>query len=270
MTSAIAFEPRRFESAAPYYLEGRPPYSGQLIRRVSDLLKFDRNQRLLDLGTGPGLLAVAFAPYVAAVTAIDPEPEMLRIAGEYAAQSGVKLNLLEGSSYTLTAALGRFDLVTIGRAFHWMDRKATLENLDPLIQPNGAVALFHTWHPELPENRWSKDFDSLREIFGESSAHRRFRRSPDWMPHEKMLLDSPFSSLERISVLERRATPLEHFITRALSLSSSSPGRIGANADELARALRAVLPKYAVDGVIHEVVESEALIAFRPQPLQGD
>ena len=36
------------------------------------------------------------------------------------------------------------------------------------------------------------------------------------------------------------------------------------------KALRAVLPKYAVDGVIHEVVESEALIAFRPQPLQGD
>jgi SAM-dependent methyltransferase len=265
MASIIAFEPRRFESAAPYYLEGRPPYAGQLIRRVAHILGFDHTQRLLDLGTGPGLLAVAFAPYVADVTAIDPEPEMLRLAGDYAQQAGVRLRLLEGSSYALNEALGRFALVTIGRAFHWMDRKATLETLDRLIQPEGAVALFSTRHPDLPENRWLKDYDALRDIFGEANSHRLVRRSPDWIAHEKILLDSPFSQLERLSVIERRSTPLEHFITRALSLSSSSPGRIGANADALTSALRAVLQKFAVDGAIEEVVESEALIAWRPR-----
>ncbi len=139
MTSVIAFEPRRFERAAPYYLAGRPAYAARLVRRISNLLGFDKTHKLLDLGTGPGLLAVAFAPYVADVTAIDPEPEMLRLASERAAKAGVRLTLLEGSS----------------------------------------------------------------------------------------------------------------------------PGRIGARADELAVELRAVLAKYAVDGAIQEVVESEALLAFR-------
>lgn len=263
MAAVIAFEPRRFESAAPYYLEGRPAYAPRLIARVSNLLGLNAAQRLLDLGTGPGLLAVAFAHYIADITAIDPEPEMLRFAAQHASNSGVLLHLLEGSSYTLDESLGAFDLVTIGRAFHWMDRTATLQTLDKIIRPGGALALFSTRHPALPENGWSKEYDALRETHGEPNSHRFIRRSPDWVPHEKILLDSAFPVLERISVIERRSTPLEDFIARGLSLSSSSPGRIGTSAAEFAVELRRVLLKYAVDGVIEEIVESEALLAFR-------
>jgi ubiquinone/menaquinone biosynthesis C-methylase UbiE len=102
-------------------------------------------------------LAIAFASYVGEVTAIDPEPEMLRIAAEQAAKAGVRLNVLEGNSYTLDGSLGPIELVTIGKAFHWMDRPRTLEILDKLIQPGGAVALFSTRHPSVPENEWLKD-----------------------------------------------------------------------------------------------------------------
>ena len=91
-------------------------------------------------------------------------------------------------------------------------------------------------------------------------------RGSDWLAHEAVLLDSPFSALERISVLERRSTPLEQLVTRILSLSSTSPGRIGTSADALAEAVRAGLSKHAIDGKIQEVVESEALLAFRSHP----
>jgi SAM-dependent methyltransferase len=264
LSNIIAFEPHRFESAAQYYLDGRPKYAQRLIRRVAALLGFNGTQRLLDLGTGPGQLALAFAPYVGEVTAIDPEPQMLRIAAEQAAKAGVRLNLQEGNSYTLDEALGRFDLVTIGRAFHWMDRTRTLETLDKLIRPNGAVALFATRHPTLPENGWHKDYDAMIDSYGEADSPRRARRSPDWVPHETILLDSPFSELERASVIERRLTPLDGFVSRALSFSISSPGRIGGRADELASAVRTTLSPYATGGMIPEVVESEALLAFRP------
>jgi SAM-dependent methyltransferase len=263
MSMVIAFEPRRFESAAQYYLEGRPRYADRLIRRVADLLGLCGIQKLLDLGTGPGQLAIAFAPYVGEVTAIDPEPEMLRIAAEQASKSGVRLNLLEGNSYTLDGSLGLFELVTIGRAFHWMDRARTLQALEKLIRPVGAVALFSTRHPGVPENRWLKDYDALVDSYGEADSPRRLRRSADWVPHEAVLLDSSFPELERIGVIERRLTPLEQLVRRALSFSISSPGRIGARAKELAGAIRAILAPHAVDGMIREVVESEALLAFR-------
>ena len=266
MPSVIAFEPRRFESAASYYVEGRPRYSDLLIRRVAQFLRFDGTQKLLDLGTGPGLLAVAFAPFAGEVTAIDPEPEMLRIAAAQATAAGVHLTLLEGSSYTLSQHLGPFDLVTIGRAFHWMDRQATLETLDKLIRPGGAIALCATRQPHVPENQWTKDYDALRETHAEPNSPRKTIRGPDWLSHEAILLNSPFAALERISVIERRTTPLEQFVTRALSLSSSSPGRMGTNVDDFAQAIRDALSKSAVDGLIQEVVESEALLAFRSPP----
>ena len=264
MPIVIPFEKGRFESAAEYYLEGRPRYADRLIRQVADLLGLRGTQKLLDLGTGPGQLAIAFAPYAGEVTAIDPEPAMLRIAAEQAAKSGVRLKVLEGNSYTLDGSLGPFELVTIGRAFHWMDRPRTLEILDQLIRPGGAVALFSTRHPDVPENEWLKDYDSLADSYGEADSPRRIRRSADWVPHEAVLLDSSFSELRRIGIIERRLTPLEQLVTRALSFSITSPGRIGARADALAEAIRATLSAHAVEGMIREVVESEALLAFRP------
>lgn len=263
MSKIIAFEPRRFEGAAAYYVEGRPAYSDRLIQRVCEVLGLSGSQRVLDVGAGPGQLAIAFAPHVRDAVAIDPEPEMLRIAADQASRTGVRLSLLEGSSYTLNEDLGRFDLVVFGRSFHWTDRTATLRTLDQLVTPDGAVALFSTRHPSGPDNAWEKDFDALRDLHAEPNSHRPIMRAPDWTPHETVLLDSAFNALERISVIERRATPLEHFVARILSLASTSPGRTRTPPEKLADAVREALAPYAVDGHIREVVESEALLAFR-------
>ena len=117
---------RRFRSAAQYYLLGRPPYSSLLIRRVVELCALNSTHKILDLGTGPGQLAIAFAPSVGEVTALDPEPEMLEIGKKNASSGHFKISFVQGSSYDLGPQFGRFQAATIGRAFHWMDRPATL------------------------------------------------------------------------------------------------------------------------------------------------
>jgi hypothetical protein len=55
-------------------------------------------------------------------------------------------------------------------------------------------------------------------------------------------------------------------VDRALSLSSVSRGQIGGWADDLAREMREAMTAFAKDGVVTEVVESEALIARRRAP----
>jgi hypothetical protein len=74
---------------------------------------------------------------------------------------------------------------------------------------------------------------------------------------------------ERRGVIKRRQTPLEHFVERALSMSSVSRDRIGARVDELAREVREVMAPFAQEGMVVEVVESEALIARRAPPGDG-
>jgi len=53
---------------------------------VAQLCSLTRRHRILDLGCGPGQLAIAFAPYAASVVAIDPEPKMLRAASALACE----------------------------------------------------------------------------------------------------------------------------------------------------------------------------------------
>ena len=106
---------------------------------------------MLDLGCGPGMLAGAFAPLAGEVVAMDPEPEMLRIAEAEFGGAG-RISFVRGSSFDLSPALGRFRLVTMGRSFQWMDRAETLRRLDGMIEPGGAVALFNSGHRDAPDN----------------------------------------------------------------------------------------------------------------------
>ena len=267
MIAPLPFEPRRFQSAAAYYLAGRSPYAAGLIARVAERCCLGPADRLLDLGCGPGQLAVAFAPFVGGVVAIDPEPEMLRAATTAATEARVTIEFIQGSSYDLGPRLGMFRLVTIGRAFHWMDRVDTLRRLAAIVEPEGAVALFHDTHPKLPENRWQSDYKALIDGYAAGDPMRKLHKSPDWIPHEAVLLDSPFARLERIGVIERRRTPVDRLVDRALSMSSTSPQRIGPRADDLIRELRALLAGVATDGMVTEVIESQALLAFRPDEL---
>jgi SAM-dependent methyltransferase len=258
---------RRFRSAAQYYLSGRPSYSSLLIRRVIELCALNSTHRILDLGSGPGQLAMAFAPSVREVTALDPEPEMLEIGRKNASSGHFNIKFVQGSSYDLGPQFGRFQAATIGRAFHWMDRAATLNLLDAMIETNGAVVFFNDNHPEVPENSWHGSYKKVIERYSEDDVERQRLRSPEWLKNEAILLASPFHQLERISIIERTFTAAERFTDRALSFSITSRERLGAKADDLSREVRELMAKFAREGVVTEVVESTALIARRNPPL---
>ena len=94
-------------------------------------------------GCGPAMLAGRPSRWrPAEVTAIDPEPEMLRIAEAEFGGCRDRISFMRGSSDDLSPALGRFRLVTMGRSFPSMDRVETLRRLDEMIAPRGAVVLF--------------------------------------------------------------------------------------------------------------------------------
>jgi SAM-dependent methyltransferase len=253
---------RRFRSAAPHYLAGRQPYAGRLMRRVADLVGLGPDARVLDLGCGPGMLAGAFAPLAGAVMGMDPEPAMLRIAEQ--TFTAPNITYRQGSSEDLPGDLGRFRLVTMGRSFHWMDRAETLRRLDQMLVPGGAVALFDARGAKEPSDEWQERYAALVRSYREhDDAHPR-RGSPEWRPHEFVLLDSAFSSLEAVSVFEPREVTATALIDRAFSRSGSAPERLGPAADRLARDIEALVAQVSLDGRLREVVVSTALIGWRP------
>jgi SAM-dependent methyltransferase len=66
-----------FLGSAPYYLQGRPPYAPSLAVMLRDILPLDGRQRVLDVGCGPGVLALELARYAAEVIGVDPDAGVL-------------------------------------------------------------------------------------------------------------------------------------------------------------------------------------------------
>lgn len=263
MIDPIPFDPARFRSAAQHYLRGRPDYAPSLIEDVALLCGLDGTGRLLDLGCGPGQLARAFRPHMAAAEGWDPDPEMLALAAEITAQAGMDVSYRCAASHDVDPAGPALRMVTIGRAFHWMDRTETLRRLDSLVEPGGAVVLFRVDHLDVPDNAWRAPLEAAqaRAVGGIRAAWRQ----PGWVRHEAFLLDSAFSDVRRVGTIERRQIPADSLVHRALSMSSTTRAKLGdAGAAALQAEAEAIAAAHAVHGLITEVVEPSALIARRP------
>jgi trans-aconitate methyltransferase len=256
-------QPRRFTRAAAHYRGGRPPYAPALIRQVAHATGLQPQHRVLDLGCGPGSLAIGFGYFAGEVLGLDPEPAMLQAAVEAARGLVPNVSFRRASSHDLSPALGRFRLVTMGRSFHWMDREDTLRRLDSLLDPGGAIALFRDSHPDLPDNAWRKTWREIIDKYDSDDTLRNRRRSQHWVRHEAVLIASPFCVLETHAVIERRTITTESLVDRALSMSSTSQDRIGEKLDDLVSELRAFSSALSPDGYVDEIVESAALVARR-------
>jgi SAM-dependent methyltransferase len=150
-------DPDIYKGTAWYYSRYRPVYPPALERVVSDYFGLDERGVLLDLGCGPGPVALRLAPLFERIIAIDPEPEMIEEGRAQAEAAGVSnIDWRRGSSEDLSPALGRFRVVTMGNSFHWMDRARTLGALYDLIIYGGGIAVVGEGAPipAPPPTRW--------------------------------------------------------------------------------------------------------------------
>lgn len=257
------FEPERFSSTVPFYLSHRLRYPPRLIDAVAAGTRLQRQGRVLDLGCGPGFLAIAFAALAGEVIGVDPDKAMLDVARSEAAAAGGTAQWLVGSSFDLPPGLGRFDLVVMGRSFHWMDRSATLAALDLIVAPGGSIALFADRHDKTRENAWHATMRAVADEFSPDHDFSKLRRSGRWDSHAAVLLNSPFRDVEALGVFERRDLTADDIVGRALSMSNTAPHVLGTRRALFEDHLRRDLATLAPDGRFTEVVEYEALLARR-------
>jgi ubiquinone/menaquinone biosynthesis C-methylase UbiE len=156
---------------ASFYARYRREYPAELISRLREFNRGGRG-RLLDLGCGTGQLLLQLAGSFAHAVGIDPEPDMLREGKRVARERDVGniewMSVTSGELGTLKPALERFDLVTIGTAFHFMEPRATLGELQR-IAAGGVVAVAYNGSPMwLHHDPWAKAVRSVLETrFGQ-------------------------------------------------------------------------------------------------------
>jgi hypothetical protein len=143
-----------------------------------------------------------------------------------------------------------------------MDRAATLAALDGLIERAGAIALFASTAPRAAP-WWEKAREIAERHVAEGMAASRWRREPGWIPHEAVLLASPFPHVERYATIRLERIDLDHVVGRLFSMSSTSPKRLGDRRDAFERELRETLPSLASEGMFEGIVETQVILARR-------
>jgi SAM-dependent methyltransferase len=261
----------RFASTVSTYARARQPYGAVFFARVAERLGFaasapvplatDNRPRLLDLGTGPGLLAIGFAPYCASLVGVDPEPAMLAAAKEAAESAGVVLALIEATAETLPD-LGHFDVVTIGRALHWMEPEPTRATLDRIVAPGGRVLVCRSGTVADARNPWLGAYDAIRRGATADPSEARYRVDLD-----AFFAGTRFRRDQTIAVETAGETAVDTLVARVFSMSATSPACLGAEMERVEAALRAALAPFAVEGMVAETVEARAEVFTSVAPL---
>ncbi|MHC4414505.1 MAG: class I SAM-dependent methyltransferase [Planctomycetota bacterium] len=126
------------------YARYRPGFPDSFYDRLERLMPLD-GVAALDLGTGPGVVALALARRGALVTGIDVSANQIDAAVRAAAESGLgdRAGFLVRRAEETGLPDGAFDLVTAGQCWVWFDQDAVLREVTRLLRPHGLLVVAH-------------------------------------------------------------------------------------------------------------------------------
>jgi len=185
-----------FKGAAPYYTKYRPIYPSSLIRYLVDKFSLDGEQQLLDLGCGTGHLTIRFSDWCKKIVGIDRESEMIEEARRI--HQEIRIGNIDWYTGTIEKYKQeqneKFHLVTIAKAFHWMDRSKILEELYEMITDGGGVAIIDNYEPEKKLEQWQALLNEVIEKwYGQDRRAGNSTYKHSTITHEEVLSNSKFN-----------------------------------------------------------------------------
>jgi SAM-dependent methyltransferase len=148
----VGYDPTIYEGAAVHYRYGRPAYAPGLEALLADELGLDGSGRLLDVGCGPGTLAVRLAGLFEEAVGLDPDPDMIAEGRRAAEERGIaNVTWVQALAEDLPgAAPGTYRVVTFGSSFWWTDEVRVAETVYDMLEAGGALVLINHKPAERP------------------------------------------------------------------------------------------------------------------------
>lgn len=134
---------RQFSPVAARYSTSAVHARGEDLALMPQIAEVTGSEEVLDAGCGPGHTALAFAPRVARVVALDLSDAMLAEGRRLAQERSIaNLEFRRGDVEYLPFADASFDLV-VSRysAHHWPHPQRALAEFRRVLRPGGAVVL---------------------------------------------------------------------------------------------------------------------------------
>lgn len=168
---------QQFGAHAAAYSTSAVHAKGASLPRLVEVTAPQAHWRVLDVATGAGHTAVAFAPHVASVLAGDLTEEMLAEARKLAAARGVaNLATARIQAAALPFADASFDLVTCRiAAHHFVEPARFVAEAARVLAPGGVFALVDNVAPDAATSPTASSADRVAA----AAAYNDFERARD-------------------------------------------------------------------------------------------
>ncbi|WP_214483759.1 class I SAM-dependent methyltransferase [Bacillus sp. SM2101] len=255
-----------FKGAASYYSKYRPTYSSSLIRFLVNKFSLNGEQQLLDLGCGTGHLTIRFSDWCNKIVAIDIEPEM--IAEAQRLHKEIRFGNIQWFKGTLKeykqSTNEKFELVTIAKAFHWMDRKKVLEELFELVSDAGGVAIIDNYAPHKKLTVWQEQLDEVKAYwYGKERRAGNVTYSHPKESHEEVIANSKFKLENHLLPTYEIHWTVESILGNLYSTSYGSKRFLGNNVEAFERDLKKALLEVDESGIYKEKIELSVKLGIK-------
>ena len=273
----VSCDPTIYRGSAAHYRSGRPPYSAELESTLAVELGSTARAGCLDVGCGPGILALRLAGLFEEVVGLDPDDDMLAEAARHASKNSITnvtwvRALAEGLP---DAAPGPYRLVTFGQSFHWTQEERVAEAVYDMFEPGGAVAMvIHTVNdrPRPPNPGYPLiPHDHIAELVekylgptrraGQGFARIRTHRFEDVLVRTRFGGPTYLFAPGRPDVVRDTESVLSGYF----SMSSSAPHLFGDRREDFARDVRQLLSTESPNGLFWDWPgDTEMVLAHKP------
>ncbi len=257
---------QQFGANAANYLTSTVHAKGASLGRLVELVRPGKDWIALDVATGAGHTAAAFAPHVARVVASDLTPEMLVQAQKLATEKGfANMETALADAESMPFQDNSFDLVTCRIApHHFPDISLFLSEVQRVLKPGGVFALVDNVSPD-PETTPGFSETELRDA---AIAYNAFEKVRD-PSHGRAL-----PTAEWLELIQEAGLTLRHreHAPKAMDFASwvktmNVPGetvpKLRAMLDEASPALRSFLKPAVADGKLGFTLDELIAIAVK-------
>ncbi|WP_280886904.1 methyltransferase domain-containing protein [Streptomyces sp. LBL] len=244
-----------FAGTPAYYRRFRPGVPVALAVLLDRAAPTSSPRRLLDIGSGPGLVVHALRQYFDDLVAVDAQRLQLRhaLAEDFLPPEGWQPHL-----------------VTCGRVFHWLNQPRFLDRLSEYLAPDGVVAVFSDRSLWTAGTAWQQAArEVVQDFLGEQRKAGDGVFSTQGPPYEEVLRASSFSHVTSAVVPVRRQWTISQVLGYLYSASFAAPHLFGDRRDAFEVVVANALTPFADSGVLTEDNAFTVLTARRPHAHEG-
>ncbi len=163
------------------YAKFRDIYPEEFYKKIVDRGLCIDGQKVLDLGTGTGVLPRNMYRYGAKWTGTDISPEQIEQAKRLSSEAGMDIDYFAASTEEIDFPKESFDVITACQCFWYFDHERVMPVLADLLKTNGKLLiLYMAWLPF--EDDIAGKSEELVLKYSPNWSGARETKHPIWIP----------------------------------------------------------------------------------------